>query len=311
MWMVVHLFKKKGLEKNMKMVNVIVTGATSMIGITFIKECISNQVHVLAISRAGSRRRQYLPESELLTYMEADLSELDNLHIEEHYDAFYHFGWGFTDRTTRDNPVLQAKNIEYTLSAVQLAARCGCHKFIGAGSQAEYGFRTEPTDEQAPVRPTTCYGYCKYAAGKLAEKLCRDLNLICIWTRIFSVYGEYDNPNTMISYAIRCSQTGEKAVFSSGEQTWDYLHVSDAARYLYLLGCRAEESGVVNVASGNVRPLKNYIAELAEALKLSYQLGDSGRGIYPVVDKLKAITEYEPQMRFKDGIMELAREKCE
>lgn len=298
----------------MQLDSVIVTGATSMIGIAFVKECIKNQVRVLAISRAGSRRRQFLPESEYLTYVEADLTELETLQTEGQYDAFYHFGWGFTDRSTRDDPVLQAKNIEYTLNAVQLAARCGCRKFIGAGSQAEYGFRTEPTDEATPVAPTTCYGYCKYAAGKLAEKLCAQLDMICIWTRIFSVYGEYDSPNTMISYALRCYRNHEEATFSSGEQPWDFLHVSDAARYLYLLGCQAEESVTVNIASGDVKPLKSYIGELAELLRLPVRMGDPGlgdprRGIYPVVDRLRSITGYEPQMNFREGIRELTKEK--
>ena len=45
---------------------VIVTGATSMLGIATVRVCLENGVRVIALTRANSRRKSYLPKSELL-----------------------------------------------------------------------------------------------------------------------------------------------------------------------------------------------------------------------------------------------------
>lgn len=293
---------------------VIVTGATSMLGIATIQECIKNNVKVVALSRAGSRRRKYLPQSNLLTLIECDLKELRSIDLPKgNYDILYHFAWGYTDRTTRDDPVLQSKNIEFTLDAVELAKKCGCKKFLGAGSQAEYGFHNGIITEDTPVMPGISYGYAKYAAGKLAEKLCSKLGIICIWTRIFSVYGKYDGENTMIPYAFHRYKNDEVAYFSSGKQMWDYLFEEDAGKYLFLLGKKVEKSILVNVASGNVRPLREYIEDMAKVLgekndtkRFRYELEESGKdslnGIHPDISRLCEMTGYTPQIDFAEGI---------
>ena len=292
---------------------VIVTGATSMLGIATVQVCLENGVKVIALTRANSRRKSCLPKSELLTLIECDLCDLSKVDLpEDNYDIFYHFGWGFTDRITRDDPVLQSKNIGYTLDAVQLAHKCGCRKFLGAGSQAEYGFHTERITEETSVTPGVSYGYAKYAAGKLAEKLCNKLGLICIWTRTFSVYGRYDSENTMIPYALRQYKKGEIAQFSSGMQMWDFLFEEDAGKYFYLLGKKVEKDVLVNVASGNVKLLKEYVEEMAEVLNelsqdrlFRYELERGtedvpSNGINPCVSKLRELTNYVPQIGFRE-----------
>lgn len=297
---------------------VIVTGATSMLGIATVQVCLENGVKVIALTRANSRRKSCLPKSELLTLIECDLSDLSKVDLpEDNYDIFYHFGWGFTDRTTRDDPVLQSKNIGYTLDAVQLAHKCGCRKFLGAGSQAEYGFHTERITEETSITPGVCYGYAKYAAGKLAEKLCNKLGMVCIWTRTFSVYGRYDSENTMIPYALHQYKMGEIARFSSGMQMWDFLFEEDAGKYFYLLGEKVEKDVLVNVASGNVKPLKEYVEEMAEVLNelsqdrlFRYELERGAEdvpsnGINPCVSKLRELTSYVPQIGFREGIKKI------
>lgn len=295
------------------MKRVVVTGATSMLGIAAIKECIRNNVEVLAISRAESRRREALPQSELITFVECDLSELEMLDArEKQYDVFYHFGWGHTDKMTREDPLLQLKNVEYTLDAVKLAHKLGCKKFVGAGSQAEYGYREGIITEETPCNPVVAYGVCKYAAGKLAAELCEAYGLVCIWTRTFSVYGTNDSPNTMVSYAVRQFGKRETAEFSAGTQHWDYLYEKDAGVYFYRLGLAETGSCVVNIASGNHRRLREYIVEIASVLGegFKYHLAETIEekvvSIQPDVTRLRGLTGYLPEVEFGEGVKRLA-----
>ncbi len=301
------------------MKSVIITGATSMLGIATIRECIKSGVKVIALSRPDSRRKKYLPKSELVTLIECDLGELAKINLpEEHYDVFYHFGWCFTEGKDRDDPILQSRNIEYTLNAVYLAYRYGCQKFLGAGSQAEYGFYDKVITEDTPVKPEICYGFTKYAAGKLAGKLCEQLGIICIWTRIFSVYGKYDGENTMIQYAFRQHKNNKIAQFSSGAQMWDYLFEEDAGKYFFLLSEKVDKSILVNVASGDVKPLRKYIEDIASVISemdadkpFQYKLESSDikprNGIFPDVSRLRSLTGYVPQIDFIERIKEIWR----
>ena len=148
---------------------VMLTGATSMIGCALIKECIGNNVRVIALARKGSVKLSRLPSSPLVKVMECDLDQMADLDAaavksvagDAPIDCFYHFGWTFTDHEGRNDPGKQELNIRYTLDAVSLAGRSGCRKFVGAGSQAEYGRSSVPLNASVPCRPEVAYGVCK------------------------------------------------------------------------------------------------------------------------------------------------------
>lgn len=294
------------------MKRVVVTGATSMLGLALINECVKNGVEVLAICRRESKKKKKIPNSPLIKIIECDLSKLSEIkNADQDYDAFYHFAWGYTDRTTRDDARLQNQNIAYTLDAVELAKRLGCKKFIGAGSQAEYGPHDEIIDETSDIHPEVCYGIAKYAAGKMAKKMCDNLGMICVWMRIFSVFGTNDSENVMVSYALKQWKNKEQAYFSSGTQSWNYLYEVDAGRYSFLIGKKVNQSCEINVAGNENKQLRKYVEDIAEVLgndfKYSFakQNEEKVYGIAADTSRLIAMTEYTPQYSFREGIEEI------
>lgn len=295
---------------------VVITGATSMIGVALIKECIKNGITVLAITRKNSGHMNRLPQSQLLRVYECDISQLERISLEEEYDVFYHLAWTGTSKSERDNPIIQEKNIAYTLQAVELAHRLGCKKFIGAGSQAEYGKVDGVILPGTRVAPVIAYGVAKYAAGKFSEKLCREYSMIHVWTRIFSVYGCLDNEGTMLNYAIDCFEQNEMAKFSAATQMWDYLYEEDAGKIFYLLGKCVAKSKVYCVANGNARPLKEYILELQNAwgnakCEFASENSDEVIGLQADITELIDDIGYTPATEFCDGIKKVVEyKKC-
>lgn len=291
---------------------VVVTGATSMIGAALIEECVKNKIEVLAIIRGQSARRSRLPESELITVVECSLEELNTLDSSLGvYDVFYHFAWDYTAKQYRGDAYFQEKNIRYTLDAVELANRLGCKKFVGAGSQAEYGKVEGVINENTPVNPITSYGIAKYAAGKLSKILCEKYEMIHVWGRIFSVYGKYDNEGTMLNYAIDCFLNKEVALFSAGTQMWDYLNEADAGKIFMFLGRKIKKNSVFRIASGKSQPLKNYIEEVrsnfngtAACLYSEENLSNLLSLEVDTKDMEESIN-YSPQVEFSDGIKQM------
>ena len=246
---------------------VVISGATSMIGIACIKACIANDCEVLAIVREGTSRLARLPQTDLVKLAYADLETLPSVSGDgEPYDVFYHFAWSHTSKAERDDPIAQQNNIRTTLEAVKLAHRLGCKKFIGAGSQAEYGFVEGVISENTRPEPVVAYGMAKLSANMLSRRLCEQYGMQHIWGRIFSVYGIHDNKGTMLDYAFGQFAKGEPARFSAATQMWNYLFEEDAGILFYLLGAKAVESGIYCIAHTESRPLKEYILQMQDVV---------------------------------------------
>lgn len=61
------------------MQRIIVTGATSMIGVALIEECIKHGTEVYAVVREGSKKRSRLPESSLIKFADCSLDGCGSL----------------------------------------------------------------------------------------------------------------------------------------------------------------------------------------------------------------------------------------
>ncbi|MCM1121601.1 MAG: NAD-dependent epimerase/dehydratase family protein [Eubacterium sp.] len=248
------------------MKSITISGPTGAIGMALIEKCIAEKTHVLAICHRGSGRIKHIPDSPYVKVIEADLSEYKDLYrketITEKYEVFYHFAWSGTVGDARNDMHLQTGNIACTMDAVELAQRLGCHTFIGAGSQAEYGRKEGKLKPDTPADPENGYGMAKLCAGQMSRIVCRQKNMKHIWTRILSVYGPYDGEGSMVMSALRKMQNGEPTAFTHGEQMWDYLYSKDAAEIFYALGTQGADGAVYCVGSGQARELKSYIKDI-------------------------------------------------
>ena len=241
---------------------ILITGATSMIGVALIEEALANGVEVFAIVRNGTSRLSRLPSSPLLHVVFIDsLNEYQSIlkDITKSIDVFYHFAWLYTEKQYRHDPVLQNENISISLKMVEFCKALNCKKFVFAGSQAEYGPRTDKIYATDRVAPVLSYGIAKYAAERLTANLCSQYGIVHACGRIFSVYGKNDNEGTMLNYAISKFKNKENAYFTSGQQKWDYLNEKDAGRAFFLIGDKVNSNFICNVASGMSLPIYIYI----------------------------------------------------
>ncbi len=293
----------------------VITGATGSVGRAIINKLIKENVEVTVLYRSGSKRADCIPNNRLIKKICCSLDEIKSFSPEENdYDVFYHLAWAGTTGAARDDADLQLKNIEYTLNAVELAKKMGCRKFIGAGSQAEYGLCDKPLTPDTPTFPFTGYGMAKLAAGQLSRLKCRKLGIDHAWVRILSVYGKYDPENSVIKSAINKFTAGEKAEFSKGEQLWDFLSARDAANAFYLIGCDCEHNEKIYcLGSGKSAPLREYIKKIHELCKSDSEI-DFGAIPYSRnqimflqadISELTNDTEFVPEIDFETGIKEL------
>ena len=294
------------------MEKVVITGATGMIGLNLINYLLEKDIEVLAIIRRDSSRKKLLPVCDKVKVIECNLEELKVIKIEEKYDTFIHLAWDGTFGDSRNNVEAQLKNIEYTLDAVELAKKLGCSKFIGAGSQAEYGRVEGIIKPTTPTNPENSYGMSKLCAGQLSRILANQLGIEHVWTRILSVYGPYDNDNTMVMSSIReMVENNSSPDYTKAEQIWNYIYAEDVAKAFYLIGEKGKNSSIYCIGSGTQRPLYEYIQEIRDNINKNIKLNIGAKeysenqvmNLCADISNLTKDTGFVPEVNFEEGII--------
>lgn len=290
----------------------IVTGATGAIGNALIEALIAHDIKVLVLIREGSPRNQSIPKSTLVRTCPCSLDALSSLYPDGDapYDVFYHLAWEGTTGAARDDMFLQNRNVGFALDAVNAAARMGCHTFIGAGSQAEYGRAEGRLTPDTPTRPETGYGIGKLCAGLMTRERAHQLGMKHIWVRVVSVYGPNDGAQSLVMSTIHQLRAGVTPKFTKGEQRWDYLYSADAAEALRLLADRGIDGKTYVLGGGHTRPLSNYICDIRDAVAPNAELafGEIPYGERQVmhleadISALQTDTGWAPRYSFREGM---------
>lgn len=224
---------------------------------------------------------------------------------------FYHIAWSLTGTQRNTDIIEQSRNIQYTLEAVEVANQLGCSLFVGAGSQSEYGLCPDDIiSPNAAVNPIQAYGIAKYCAGRLAIQRAEQLNIACVWVRVFNVFGLWEKPNTLIQTCIQNFRKDLVPKFTEGNQLWDYLYSEDAGEAFCKIGLYVRENKVFCFGSGKSKPLREYIETIRDVinpdLKLTFGAipykADSIMHLCADISSLTLDTGWKPKTDFINGI---------
>lgn len=277
---------------------VVITGATSFIGKALMERLCQRDYRIFAVVRPGAQTRMGEFDRRRIQAVECDMGNYVSLSNKiEQCDIFISLAWDGTRGRARDDAVRQKNNYLYSLQALYAAAAMCCKIFISAGSQAEYGNLNGKITEDALCRPTTEYGKWKLAFYEEARKYCGEHGIALKEPRFFSLYGENDAETTMVIDIAKKMLKNEPCELTLGIQNWDYLYISDAIEGLIRLMEIKCDDGVYNFGSGDVRQLKEYVAEMYTLTHSASELrfgaipyADTGMvSIWPDITKLRAI----------------------
>lgn len=290
----------------------IVAGATGAIGTALIKELIKNQIEVLVLIRPDSARKGNILSDPLVSVLQCDMADYASTKntTSKKYDVFYYLAWAGASGSGRHDMYLQNMNIKYALDAVQMAKRFGCARFVGAGSQAEYGRHEGLLKPDTPTFPEMGYGYAKLCAGQMTRDYAHQIGLEHVWVRILSVYGPNDGSQSMVMSTINKLKNNEVPQFTKGEQMWDYLYSEDAARAFYKLGYCGVDGKIYVLGSGVAAPLFDYISVIRNVVAPNCEvaLGAIPYGAKQVmylcadVSELESDTGWKAKIDFSEGI---------
>lgn len=243
----------------------IVSGSTGFLGKAIVSHLIENGVEPILLLRTNSKieiLKDYIAYCKIHYYDNFDnLETFKELEVyKNEIQVFYHCAWKGVSGADRNDIVNINYNISLTIGSIRLCDYLKIDKWVGIGSQAEYGVYHSSTNEDTTLtKATSIYGRSKLACYWTASALCQALNINCVWCRVYSLYGPNDHPNYFIPYLVDSCFKGESPELTLCEQQWDYLHVDDCAKGIISLS-NTSCTGVYNFGSGNTQSLK-YVAE--------------------------------------------------
>ena len=244
---------------------VLITGAAGFLGRYIARQFAGEGWRVLALDDVPPENapagpavhytRMHLPSAELASLL---TRERPTVCVHCAGRASVPFSMSDPAADFRDNTVLTFEVLE---ALRQAAPAC---RFLFLSSAAVYGNpETLPVSETHRCAPLSPYGYHKRVCELLCEEYSRIYSLKTAVVRIFSAYGAGLRRQVVWDICAKALTAPALQLRGTGRESRDFIHASDIARAVLLLGVGAECDGeVYNLATG----CETTVAELADTL---------------------------------------------
>ena len=298
----------------------LVTGGAGFIGSHIVDRLLKDGHEVIVLDDFSTGHRSNLPDNESLSIIEGDIGNYDTVkQCMKGIDWVFHKAAVASVPKTVNDPVGSSLiNYQGTLHLLEAARENNVKRFVFASSAALYG--DEPTLPKVEAMcPVTL---SPYAVDKLAsESACGmyttlyGLETVCL--RYFNVFGPRQDPSSPYSGVISIFTTRLKnkempMIFGDGEQTRDFVYVSDVVeanmKAVTEIGCAGK---FFNIATGNKISLNGLFETLCDLYGMdcdaNYEESRKGdiKHSYASIDKAKVNLNWEPDVDLKKGLSTL------
>lgn len=292
------------------MKNVIVTGASGFIGTTLVNELLRREYKIVAIDRRFTDDFLNNPNITCVDATDKNVFDLKNEIPVEEYDCFFHLAWAATSGPGRADYNVQLDNVKMACDYVKLCSEIGCKRVVYASSINE--METYEYLQSDDIEPAGgyIYGTGKLAAHLMGETVAKLNGVEFIPVIITNIYGVGERSARMIYTSLVKLINGERASFTAGYQTYDFIYITDAINSIVEVAEKGKAFNRYYIGSGEPKPLREYLLEMRDIVAPGTELGLGDfefKGIDISYDqfKLKKVEEdtgYKNQVSFAQGI---------
>jgi len=229
---------------------VMVTGASGFVGRHVVSALLAQGHTVIAIVR-DLKKSQEMPWFAYSKVIQCDLHKNFQFLLKNEFlpNAIIHLAWPGLPNY-RDFFHVN-KNFPKDLLFLEAIIKSGVSHVLVAGTCLEYGMQYGPLTEDMETRPSTPYGFAKDTLRKALQFLQRERPFTFQWIRLFYMYGEGQNKNSLLAQLDRAIDEGQNVFnMSMGDQLRDYLPIQKVAENFCLALENPYCQGVINCCSG-------------------------------------------------------------
>ncbi len=293
----------------------LVTGGAGFIGTNLVLALLEQGHKVKVVDDLCAGNIERLPAE--VDFYEQDIRDTSALvEICKGVDVIVHLAALPRVQFSIDEPVIvHDVNVNGTLSVLEAAKSAQVKRIVFAASSAAYGDQeTLPLSTHLPVAPKSPYALHKYIGEEYMRLWSELFALETVSLRFFNVYGPHFDPEGPYALVIGrflklVKERQPLTVTGDGEQTRDFVHVSDVASAI-IAASHSETVGkgeVLNVGSGIETSINTLammiggtIEYVAARLEPKHTLAD--------ISETKALLGWEPKVQLAKGIADLKKE---
>jgi UDP-glucose 4-epimerase len=249
--------------------HILITGGAGFIGSHCVDALLACGARVTVVDDLSSGRAERVPAGVELIELDirddaAVLAALTRVRP----DGVLHLAAQVSVPRSLAEPAADAAiNVLGTANVLTAAIATGVRAFVNTSSGgAVYGDGPVPADESAPIAPLSPYGASKAAAERYVDWAADTQGIAASSLRLANVYGprqdDQGEAGVVAIFVTRALAGHTLELHGDGEQTRDFVHVSDVVR-AQLAALQSEARGAFNVGTGAATSIR----ALAEAVR--------------------------------------------
>lgn len=267
----------KHLESFYRGKRVLVTGGAGFIGSHLVERLVELGAHVTVLDNFSTGNLNNLRSVfSNLTILYTDVSSSYNaLKATLNKDIVFHLAAFISVPQSIQQPALCNKiNTQGTKNILDGCVQNKVPMVVYSSSSAVYGNKNNSCSEHDQPQPLTPYAKSKLAAEKLCADYALEHNLKTASLRYFNVYGDRQNPQgpyaSVVAKFKQLLKEGKPlTIYGDGNQTRDFVHVSDVVEANLQIGALDQAQGeVFNIGSGKSITLFQLIEQLKQELAI-------------------------------------------
>jgi len=257
----------------------LITGGAGVVGSTLVDELAPLGLEEIVVFDDFSRglhenlaaaRERATRDHAPVTVVTADVRDRDALATAMRgINLVFHQAAIRLPHCARDPRLALEVMVDGTFNVVEAAHAAGVQRFVAASSASIYGSATTfpITEEHDPYGNRTLYGAAKVFGEQLYRSYHEMFGFDYVALRYFNVYGPRMDAHTaytevLIRWMQRIDDGLPPMIHGAGDQTMDFVYVTDVARANVLAATASVTDAAYNVATG----VETSLVELAHAL---------------------------------------------
>jgi len=293
----------------------VVTGGAGFIGSHMVDVLVDHGFSVRVIdSLVGGREANlaHHKESANVTLDTRDIRQLaadDNLFSGAKY-VFHFAGIGDIVPSIEQPMEYMSANVQGTVHVLEGARHAGVEKLVYAASSSCYGMADTPTGEGHPIDPKYPYALSKYQAEQAAFHWNLVYGLPVNSIRIFNAYGTRSRTSgaygAVFGVFLRQKLAGQPfTVVGDGEQTRDFLYVSDVAEAFWSAADTLITGEVFNLGAGKPQSVNRLIELMGgEKVFIPKRPGEPDC-TWADISKITSQLGWEQKVSFEEGVQNI------
>ena len=262
---------------------VLITGATGFIGSYVVEELLKKDIHVIATSN-NIEKATVKPWFGKVQYIPLNFSNLNSL---ENYFTYFnkpdiciHLAW--EGLPNYKQPFHVEKNLPVQKQFLKNLIQNGLKSLTVTGTCFEYGLQEGCLQEDMLCYPSNSYAIAKNELNIFLQTLLQQYTYHCKWVRLFYMYGDGQNANSLLSQLEVCLMKNESTFnMSGGEQVRDYLPVEQVAKNIVAISLQTKIENVINCCSNQPITVKAFVENYLKRQQKKILLN---LGYYPYSD---------------------------